>query len=156
MLGSVASVGHLRAKIGAHSKVHSTQLWSDFLMQETARQYHRRSRRISIGQPVRLVPLIARGELFEEIGTTSNVSREGLYFLTKREHYQERHAPVCDTPLSPSPGTRRPRLPRPSCSRRTGRQWPAWCCCPAPVVGRRPSVKLLTVAPCSSGARSLL
>jgi hypothetical protein len=58
-------------------------------MQETARQYHRRSRRISINQLVRLVPFIPRGELFEEIGTTSNVSREGLYFLTKREHYQE-------------------------------------------------------------------
>jgi hypothetical protein len=72
-----------------HSRVHSIKLWSDFLMQETARQYHRRSRRISIGQAVRLVPSIPRGELFEEIGTTSNVSREGLYFLTKREHYQE-------------------------------------------------------------------
>ena len=95
-----------------HSKVHSTQLWSDFLMQETARQYHRRSRRISIGQPVRLVPFIPRGELFEEIGTTRNVSREGLYFLTKREHYQEGmrllvHSPItfpgnaATTPTSP-------------------------------------------------------
>jgi PilZ domain len=58
-------------------------------MQETAQQYHRRSRRINIGQPVRLIPSLPRGEFFEEIGTTSNVSREGLYFLTKREHYQE-------------------------------------------------------------------
>lgn len=58
-------------------------------MHETARQYHRRSRRIGISQLVRLVPFIPRGELFDEIGTTSNVSREGLYFLTKREHYQE-------------------------------------------------------------------
>jgi len=58
-------------------------------MQETARQYHRRSRRINIGQPVRLIPSLPRGEFFEEIGTTSNVSREGFYFLTKREHYQE-------------------------------------------------------------------
>lgn len=65
------------------------KLWSDFLMQETARQYHRRSRRINIGEPVRLVPSIPRGEMFEEIGTTSNVSREGFYFLTNRRHYEE-------------------------------------------------------------------
>jgi hypothetical protein len=58
-------------------------------MQETTQQYHRRSRRINIGQPVRLIPSLPRGEFFEEIGTTSNVSREGFYFLTKREHYQE-------------------------------------------------------------------
>ena len=58
-------------------------------MQETAQQYHRRSRRINIGQPVRLIPSLPRGEFLEEIGTTSNVSREGFYFLTKREHYQE-------------------------------------------------------------------
>ena len=30
-----------------------------------------------------------RGELFKEIGTTSNVSQEGFYFLTKGEHYEE-------------------------------------------------------------------
>jgi PilZ domain len=58
-------------------------------MQETAQKYHRRSRRINIGQPVRLIPSLSRGEFFEEIGTTSNVSREGFYFLTEREHYQE-------------------------------------------------------------------
>ena len=58
-------------------------------MQETAQQYHRRSRRINIGQPVRLIPSLPRGEFLDEIGTTSNVSREGFYFLTKREHYQE-------------------------------------------------------------------
>jgi len=64
------------------------KLWSDFVMQETARQYHRRSRRIHIGQPVKLIPSVPGGERFEEIGTTSNVSAEGFYFLTKREHYQ--------------------------------------------------------------------
>jgi PilZ domain len=64
-------------------------LWSDFVMQETVRQYHRRSRRISIGEPVRLVPSLPRGHFYEEIATTSNVSREGFYFLTKREHYEE-------------------------------------------------------------------
>jgi len=58
-------------------------------MQETARHYHSRTHRINIGAPVRLIPSTPRGELFEEIGTTSNVSPEGLYFLTKSEHYQE-------------------------------------------------------------------
>jgi PilZ domain len=58
-------------------------------MQQIARPYHRRGRRINVGLPVRLTPSIPRGELFEEIGTTSNVSREGFYFLAKREHYQE-------------------------------------------------------------------
>ncbi len=58
-------------------------------MQKTAQQFHRRSRRINIGQPVRLIPCLPRGESFEEIGTTSNVSREGFYFLTRSEHYQE-------------------------------------------------------------------
>jgi hypothetical protein len=58
-------------------------------MQETAGKYHRRSRRISIGQLVKLIPSLPRGEFFDEIGTTSNVSRGGFYFLTKREHYQE-------------------------------------------------------------------
>jgi hypothetical protein len=58
-------------------------------MQETSQQYHRRSRRINLGQPVRLIPSLPRGEFLEEIGATSNVSREGFYFLTQREHYQE-------------------------------------------------------------------
>lgn len=58
-------------------------------MQSTARLYHRRSRRISLNQPVRLVPSLPRGESFEEITATSNVSREGFYFLTSRDHYQE-------------------------------------------------------------------
>ena len=58
-------------------------------MQEPARKYHRRSRRINVGQPVRLIPSIPRGELFEEIGTTNNVSHEGFYFLTKSKYYEE-------------------------------------------------------------------
>ena len=58
-------------------------------MQEIAQHYHRRSRRIKIGQPVRLLPSLPRGEFLEEIGTTSNVSREGFYFLTSRDHYEE-------------------------------------------------------------------
>ena len=32
---------------------------------------------------------MARGELFGEVATTSNVSRKGFYFLTERERYKE-------------------------------------------------------------------
>lgn len=62
---------------------------SDFKKPETARKYHRRSRRVSIAQPVKLIPSLIGGEFFEEIGITSNVSREGFYFLSKHDHYQE-------------------------------------------------------------------
>lgn len=65
------------------------QRYSDFTRQETARKYHRRSRRVSIAQPVKLIPSLTRGEFFEEIGITGNVSREGFYFVTNHDHYQE-------------------------------------------------------------------
>jgi len=58
-------------------------------MHDPGRPYHRRSRRINIGQPVRVAPSTPRGELFEEIAVTSNVSQEGFYFLTKLAHYEE-------------------------------------------------------------------
>lgn len=58
-------------------------------MQETAQRYHRKSRRIKMGQPVRLRPCDAAGGAFEEVGSTKNVSREGFYFVTKREMYHE-------------------------------------------------------------------
>jgi len=64
-------------------------LWPNLSMRETVRQYHRRSRRIKIGLPVRFNPAGSDHEFFEEIATTSNISREGLYFLTNREQYQE-------------------------------------------------------------------
>ena len=65
------------------------QLCSVLTTEEAARKYHRRSRRVSIAQPVKLIPSQTRGEFFAEIGITSNVSREGFYFLTKSDHYQE-------------------------------------------------------------------
>jgi hypothetical protein len=58
-------------------------------MQSTARTYHRRSRRITLSQPVRLSPSLPRGEFLEEITNTTNVSHEGFYFVTRRDHYQE-------------------------------------------------------------------
>ncbi len=38
---------------------------------------------------MRLRPSSPRGELFDEITNTINVSHEGFYFLTQRDHYQE-------------------------------------------------------------------
>jgi PilZ domain len=58
-------------------------------MRDIRQQYHRRSRRVTMGEPVKLRPSSPRDESFEEIATTRNVSREGFYFLTKRESYQE-------------------------------------------------------------------
>jgi len=58
-------------------------------MQDIGRPYHRQSRRVTIGLPVLLRPAVPRGEFFEEIGTTKNVSREGFYFLTSREYYND-------------------------------------------------------------------
>ena len=56
---------------------------------EKSEKYIRQSRRVKMSQPVRLISLGLRGESVEEIGTTSNVSRDGFYFLTELEHYQE-------------------------------------------------------------------
>jgi len=58
-------------------------------MQQFVTKYHRRSRRITLSLPVRLIPTVPRGEFFEEITKTINVSREGFYFVTRRDHCQE-------------------------------------------------------------------
>ena len=58
-------------------------------MKSVVRGYHRRSRRITLNQPVRLKSSSSRRELFEEVTKTTNVSREGFYFVTQRDDYQE-------------------------------------------------------------------
>ena len=58
-------------------------------MQDIRQQDRRRSRRIKIGQPLKLRPSDPRGEPFEDIGTTRNVSRDGFYFLTQNKSYNE-------------------------------------------------------------------
>jgi hypothetical protein len=58
-------------------------------MQPPSYKFHRRSRRIKIGQPVRLCPTDKRGSSFEEIATTANVSRGGFYFVTKQQIFLE-------------------------------------------------------------------
>jgi hypothetical protein len=47
----------------------------------------RRSRRIKVAQPVRVRPSDPREIHFEEIVSSVNASREGIYFLTRRESY---------------------------------------------------------------------
>ena len=58
-------------------------------MQEIRQQERRRSRRIRIGQPVRVAPSDPRETPFEETATTKNVSREGIYFLSKKGTFRE-------------------------------------------------------------------
>lgn len=58
-------------------------------MQVIRPQDRRRSRRLKIGQPVKVRPSDPRGDSFEDISNTKNVSREGFYFLTPRKNYVE-------------------------------------------------------------------
>jgi|SRR5579885_3565873 hypothetical protein len=64
-------------------------VWSDEGMQNFRPQERRRSRRLRIGEPLKVRPTDPRGETFEDISATKNVSREGFYFLTPRKAYQE-------------------------------------------------------------------
>jgi hypothetical protein len=58
-------------------------------MQQTHSQERRRTRRVKIGQPFKIRPSDPKDEHFEETNTTKNASREGIYFLTRRESYYE-------------------------------------------------------------------
>jgi len=58
-------------------------------MQGRGTQERRRSRRLKIGQPLKVVPTNPDGGIREDTGTTRNVSREGFYFLTKKKGYRE-------------------------------------------------------------------
>ena len=51
-------------------------------MQDDSRQYH-------LEMCVRLIAPGSYPEYFEEIATTRNVSRDGFYFVTQSEHYEE-------------------------------------------------------------------
>src|SRR3974377_1652318 len=58
-------------------------------MQQLVTKYQGRSHRITASQSMPLSPTEPRGEFFEEITKTINVSREGFYFVTRRDHCQE-------------------------------------------------------------------
>jgi hypothetical protein len=57
-------------------------------MQEVREQERRRSRRIRIGQPLKVRPSDPHDPHFEETATTKNVSRDGIYFLSKNETFR--------------------------------------------------------------------
>ena len=52
-------------------------------------QERRRSRRIRIGQPLKIRPSDPKDPQFEEINTTANVSRNGIYFVSRIASYHE-------------------------------------------------------------------
>jgi hypothetical protein len=58
-------------------------------MQEVKQIERRRNRRIRIGQPLKVRPSDPRDAHFEEISTTKNVSRDGVYFLSKNKTFYE-------------------------------------------------------------------
>jgi hypothetical protein len=49
----------------------------------------RRSRRIKIGQPLKIRPSDPNDEQFEENNVTANVSRDGIYFVSRNNVYRE-------------------------------------------------------------------
>lgn len=48
----------------------------------------RRSRRIRIGQPLKVSPSDPHDAYFEETATTKNVSRDGIYFFSNNQTYR--------------------------------------------------------------------
>jgi len=58
-------------------------------MYSVGQRERRRSRRVRMGQPVRVRPADPKDGRFEEVGTTKDVSQDGVYFVTRREGYYE-------------------------------------------------------------------
>ena len=52
-------------------------------------QERRRSRRIRIGQPLKICPSDPKDAYFEDTNTTKNVSRDGIYFYSQIRSYYE-------------------------------------------------------------------
>jgi|SRR5215471_4355797 len=58
-------------------------------MQPEKQTERRRSRRIKIGQPLKIRPSDPKDPHFEETNVTTNVSRDGIYFVSHLENYYE-------------------------------------------------------------------
>jgi hypothetical protein len=56
-------------------------------MAENEHPHKRRSRRVKMTRPVRVRPSEPRDEHFEDLMVTANVSKEGIYFLSRRKDY---------------------------------------------------------------------
>ena len=52
-------------------------------------QERRRSRRIRIGQPLKIRPSDPKEAQFDETNVTTNVSRDGIYFVSHLKSYTE-------------------------------------------------------------------
>jgi hypothetical protein len=65
------------------------KLCSDESMPTVGSRERRRSRRVQMKQPLRVRPSDPKDGAFEEIGTTKNVSQDGVYFVTQRTSYYE-------------------------------------------------------------------
>jgi hypothetical protein len=58
-------------------------------MRQSKVQERRKSRRIRIGQPMKIRPSDPKDTYFEDKNTTKNVSRDGIYFETRVSTYAE-------------------------------------------------------------------
>jgi PilZ domain len=58
-------------------------------MHEKRQAERRRTRRVRMKQGMRIRPTSPKDGQFEEIGTTTNVSQDGVYFLTKKDVYRQ-------------------------------------------------------------------
>jgi PilZ domain len=65
------------------------KLCSDEGMHDKRQTERRRTRRVRMKQGLRVRPTSPKDGEFEEIGTTTNVSQDGVYFVTKRDTYHE-------------------------------------------------------------------
>jgi len=58
-------------------------------MDSVGQRERRRSRRVHMKQALRVRPANPKDGRFEEVGTTKDVSQDGVYFVTKSEVYYE-------------------------------------------------------------------
>jgi len=58
-------------------------------MYSVGQRERRRTRRVRMEQPLRVRPADPKDGRFEELGTTKDVSQDGVYFVTEREVYYE-------------------------------------------------------------------
>jgi len=58
-------------------------------MYQTRQSERRRTRRVKMKQGLRVRPSSPEDGTFEEIGVTTNVSQDGVYFVTQRGEYRE-------------------------------------------------------------------
>ena len=72
----------------AHACAAQAKMWCDENMQTRA-QERRKSRRLKMGQPLKVIATDPGGGMREDSGTTRNVSRDGFYFISKKKGYRE-------------------------------------------------------------------